>query len=403
MAFHPPRKITTTSATVTGNELAYIQDAFVSGNLNGKGKYSKLCERWLEGFMHSGRALLVTSCTSALEIACILANIQPGDEVIFPSYTYVTTVNSFVLHGAIPVFVDLDGTTMNIDANLIEAAITPKTRAIVPVHYAGIACDMDHIMEIAKKYKLFVCEDAAMACTSTYKGRMLGTIAPVGCISFQEKKNFTAGGQGGAILINDPELIGRAEILYEHGTNRARFVRGEIDHYQWLDIGINATLSETQAAFLYGQIQAHDQINTRRLQIWHRYYLALAPLVRKKLILLPEVPKDTTHNANVFWMRVHDPIQRPELIRHLARANIEAHSQFTPLHTSPYGRKHGRFNGKDSVTSLAVSQILTLPLSMTLSDADQTSVIREIFAFWREGVSPYLGYGEAASPEQVSC
>lgn len=390
MASPSPRKITATSATIVGTELAYIQDVLTSGTLNGKGKYSKLCQRWLESSMRGGRALLVSSCTSALQIACMLANIQPGDEVIFPSYTYVTTVNSFVVHGAVPVFVDLDAATMNIDATRIEAAITPKTRAIVPVHYAGIACDMDHVIEIAKKHKLFVCEDAAMACTSTYKGRMLGTIAPVGCISFQEKKNLTAGGQGGALLINDPDLIERAEMLYEHGTNRARFIRGEVDHYQWLDIGINATLSEIQAAFLYAQIQARDLIHTRRLQIWHRYHIALTPLVERNLIILPEVPKDTTHNANVFWMRVHDPNERSELICHLARANIEAHTQFMPLHTSTYGREHGRFNGEDIVTSLAVSQILILPLSMALSDDDQALVIREIFAFWRVHKCPNL-------------
>ncbi|KAJ5183483.1 hypothetical protein N7492_001099 [Penicillium capsulatum] len=334
-----------------------------------------VCERWLESFVHGGRALLVSSRTSALEIVGILADIQPGDEVIFSSHTYVTTANSFVLCGAVPVFVDLDEKTMNIDANQIKAAITPKTRAIVPVHYAGIACDMDRIMEIAEKHGLFVCEDDAMACTSTYKGRMLGTIAPVGCISFQEKKNLTAGGQGGAILINDPTLVDRVEVIYQHGTNRAGFVRGEIDQYRWLDIGVNATLAETQAAFLYAQIQSHDRIYARRLQLWLRYHVALAPLAQKGLIILPEVPKDTTHNANVFWMRVRSPRQRPELIRHLACVNIEAHAQFSPLHASPYGRRHGRFHGEDHVTSLAVGQIVILPLNMTLSDEDQALIV----------------------------
>lgn len=360
-----------------------MKEVLESGNLNGKGKFSRLCEKWLEGFMNGGRAFVVTSCTSALEIAAIIANIGPGDEVIVPSYTYVTTVNSFVLRGATPVFVDLEDDTMNIDARLIEAAITSRTRAIVPVHYGGMACDMDFIMEIAKKHNLFVCEDAAMACTSTYKGRMLGTIAPVGCISFQEKKNFTAGGQGGALLVNDPTLIERAESIYEHGTNRGRFVRGEVERYQWLDIGINAMMTELQAAFLYSQLQSSDMINTRRLQIWDRYHTALKPLAQKGLILLPKVPKDTAHNANVFWMRIVDVTQREALMKHLAKANIEAHPQFMPLHLSPYGQKLGRFSGEDRGTSLAVSQILILPLHPSLSDLEQSAVIHELFSFWQ--------------------
>ena len=228
--------------------------------------------------MSNGRAILVSSCTSALEMTAILADIQPGDEVIVPSYTYVTTVNSFALRGAIPVFVDINEATLNIDPECIESAITSKTRAIVAVHYGGLACDMDSIMQISKKHNLFVCEDAAMACTSTYHGRMLGTIGNVGCISFQEKKNFTAGGQGGALLINDSSLMQRAETLYEHGSNRANFMRGEVEHYQWQNLGINATLSEIQAAFLYAQLQAADRINSRRLQIWNQYHAALAPL-----------------------------------------------------------------------------------------------------------------------------
>lgn len=377
------RKISVSSPTIVGDEITYIKEVLESGNLNGKGKFSRLCEKWLEGFMNGGRAFVVTSCTSALEIAAIIANIGPSDEVIVPSYTYVTTVNSFVLRGATPVFVDLEDDTMNIDARLIEAAITPRTRAIVPVHYGGLACDMDSIMQIAKKHNLFVCEDAAMACTSTYKGRMLGTIAPIGCISFQEKKNFTAGGQGGALLINDPRLIERAESIYEHGTNRGRFVRGEVERYQWLDIGINAIMTELQAAFLYSQLQSSGMINNRRLQIWDYYHSALEPLAQRGLILLPKVPKDTTHNANVFWMRIVDATQRENLMKHLARASIEAHPQFMPLHHSPYGQKLGRFSGEDRVTSLAVSQILILPLHPSLSDQEQNMVIHEIFSSWQ--------------------
>ncbi|KAJ5722722.1 hypothetical protein N7488_000757 [Penicillium malachiteum] len=396
------RRITATNSTVIGNELDYARDVLESGNLNGKGKYSKLCEKWLESFMHGGRAFVVSSCTSALEIAAILADIKPGDEIIVPSYTYVTTVNSFVLRGATPVWVDLDE-GMHINASLIEAAITPNTRAIIPVHYGGIACDMNTIMDIAERHNLFVCEDAAMACTSTYKGRMLGTIAPVGCISFQEKKNFTAGGQGGALLINDPSLIERAEAIYEHGTSRARFMRGEVDRYEWIDLGINATLTELQASFLYSQLQVSEFINARRLYLWNRYHSALTPLVHKGCMMLPEVPKDTTHNANVFWIRVLNPTQRNDLIRHLNHANIEAHPQFMALHLSPYGQKIGRFSGNDRVTTLAISQILILPLSIVLTDEEQDIVIREVLAFWQLGNVTVGDSDETRDSETTKC
>ncbi|KAJ5743597.1 hypothetical protein N7533_008467 [Penicillium manginii] len=376
------KKITTTSTTIVGTEIDNIKDVIESRALNGKGKYTQLCERWLQSYMHGGRAILVSSCTSALEMTAILADIKPGDEIIAPSYTYVTTVNSFALHGATPVFVDIDETTMNIDPECIEPAITSKTRAIVAVHYGGIACDMDSIMQIAKKHNLFVCEDAAMACTSKYHGRMLGTIGNVGCISFQEKKNFTAGGQGGALLLNDTSLIQRAEILYEHGTDRANFMRGEVEHYQWQDLGLNATLSEIQAAFLYAQLQRTEMINSRRLDIWHRYQIALAPLEERGKIKLAQVPARTTHNANVFWIRLTDARLRSSLIRHLKEANVQAYSQFMPLHSSPYGKVHGYFAGEDRMTSIAASQILLLPIHANLHHSEQSVVIQELLAFW---------------------
>ncbi|KAB8202374.1 pyridoxal phosphate-dependent transferase [Aspergillus parasiticus] len=341
--------ISTTCTTIIGTELANIEGVLILNNLSGKGKYTRLCEQWLEPFMkgNNGRALVVSSCTSALGMAAILADIQPGDEVIVPSYTYVTTVNAFALRGAIPVFIDLDDATMNIDMNFTEGAITPKMRAIIPVHYGGVACDMEKIMEVAKTHQLFVCEDAAMACTSTYKSQMLGTIGNIGCFSFQEKKNFTVGGQGGALLVNDPALAERAEILYDYGTNRSRFMRGE-------------------KAYL-GPL-----------------FVSLLPLVHKGYIALPHVPDGTTHNANVFYIRVMDPAQRQDLIRHMASANVQVHPQFMPLHTSPFGRSHGRFHGEDRVTSLASSQILLLPVHFALSDEAQEVVIREVFAFWGE-------------------
>ncbi|KAE8329177.1 pyridoxal phosphate-dependent transferase [Aspergillus sergii] len=336
--------ISTTCTTIIDTELANIEGVFTLNNLSDKRKYTRLCEQWPEQFMkdNNGRALMAT----------ILADIQPGDEVIVPSYTYATTVNAFALRGAVPVFVDLDDATMNIDANLIEGAITPKTRAIIPVHYGGVACDMDKIMEVAKRHQLFVCEDAAMACTSTYKSQMLGTIGNIGCLSFQEKKNFTAGGQGGALL-----------ILYDHGTNRCALCA---------------------AAFLYAQLQAADSINARRRHIWDHYFVSLLPLVRKGYIALPHVPDGTTHNANVFYIRVMDPAQRQDLIRHMASANVQVHPQFMPLHSSSFGRNHGRFHGEDRGTPLASSQILLLPVHLALSDEVQEVVIREVFAFWGE-------------------
>ncbi|PKY01054.1 TDP-4-keto-6-deoxy-D-glucose transaminase [Aspergillus campestris IBT 28561] len=379
--------IPTTTPTLVGSELANIQDALASKNLSGQGKYTRLCEQWLSQYMGSGsRAILVSSCTSALEIAAILADIQPGDEVILPSYTYVSTANGFALRGAVPVFVNLDNTTMTLDVSLIESAITSKTRAIIPVHYGGVACDMDAVMRTASQHNLLVIEDAAMACTSTHHGCMLGTIGQLGCLSFQEKKNFTAAGQGGALLINDPQLVARADILYAHGTNRLAFQRGEVPRYEWLDIGINATLSEIQAAFLYAQLQAADQIVARRRHIWHRYADALAPLEDRGHLILPRVPTNTTHNANVFYIRVVDPARRSPLVDFLAGKGVQAHPQFMPLHRSPYGREHGRFVGPDRVTSLAAAQILLLPVHLDLSDEEQGVVISAVFAFWEETV-----------------
>ncbi|RAH40128.1 PLP-dependent transferase [Aspergillus brunneoviolaceus CBS 621.78] len=296
-----PARIPTTKPTDLGTEIALIQEAFTLSNLNGKGRYTQLCEQWLEKFLPTG---------------------SKGKAFVLSFDTYVSTVNSFVLRGAVPVFVGLDSRTMNIDARLIEDAITCKTRVIIPVHYGGIAADMNLIMSLARRHGLLVVEDAAMACTSLYKGRMLGTIGHIGCISFQEKKNFTAGGQGGALLVNDPSLNDRAKIVYEHGTNR-----GQVDRYQWLDLGINATLSELQAAFLCAQLQAADTINASRLHLWQKYYSALRPLVEMGYLMLP-----TTH------------------------------PQFMPLHLSPMGLATGRFNGDDHGTTMAVAQILLLQL-----------------------------------------
>ncbi|RAL12581.1 putative pyridoxal phosphate-dependent enzyme [Aspergillus homomorphus CBS 101889] len=353
-------RIPTTKPTILGTEIPLLQEALNLANLNGKGKYTRLCEQWLEKSMPAGgkgKAILVSPCTSALELAAILANIQPGDEIIVQSYTYVSTVNS-VLRGAVPVFVDLDDKTLNIDLRLIEDDITAKTRVIVPVHYRG--------------HGLLVVEDAAMACTSLYKDRMLGTIGHIGYISFQEKKNFTAGGQGGAILVNDSSLIERARILYEHGTNR-----GQVERHDWLDLGINATLSELQAAFLHVQLQAVDTINTPRLHRWHKYHSALTPLAEMGHLILPTIPSCTTQNANIFWIQVREAERRKDMIQFLDAKGIETHPLFMPLHS-----------GMDRVTTLAAAQILLLPLFVGMTDHEQQRVVEGVSAFFgTEGLS----------------
>ncbi|OOF96886.1 hypothetical protein ASPCADRAFT_168056 [Aspergillus carbonarius ITEM 5010] len=374
--------IPTTIPTVTGQEIAAIRDALRTRALTGKGKYTTLCQRWLESSMTGGKAFVLSSCTSALEIAALLADLRPGDEVIVPSYTYVSTVNAFVVHGAVPVFVDLDDATMNLDAQRIEAAITPRTRAIVPVHYAGVACEMDTIMALADQHGLLVVEDAAMACGGTYQGRALGTIGHLGCISFQEKKVFTSGGQGGALLINRESLIPRAEIIYEHGTNRGQFRRGEVNGYRWLDVGINATLSEIQAAFLYPQLQAAPDILAHRRQLWTRYHQRLAPLDQAGVIQLPRPPAGTVHNAAVFWLRLTDASRRTAFIQHMAAGQIGTQAQFVPLHSSPFGQQIGRFHGEDRVTTRAAAEVVLLPLYSELDEARQEVVIRRVLEFW---------------------
>ncbi|OJJ72255.1 hypothetical protein ASPBRDRAFT_55474 [Aspergillus brasiliensis CBS 101740] len=379
--------IPTFKPTVTGHELEAIQEVLASRTLTGKGKYTALCQRWLESNMPHGKAFVLSSCTSALEIAALLADLQPGDEVIVPSYTYVSTVNAFVVHGALPVFVDVEETTMNIDAQKIEDVITPRTKVIVPVHYAGIACDMDTILNIANRHDLLVVEDAAMACGSTYRGRALGTIGHLGCISFQEKKVFTSGGQGGALLVNRDSLVARAEILYEHGTNRAQFSRGEVDSYRWLDVGINATLSEIQAAFLYAQLQAAPQILSHRRRLWSRYHQRLAPLARAGIIRLPQPAAEAEHNAAIFWLRLTDASDRPAFIEHMASRQIHTQAQFVPLHSSPFGQRVGCFHGEDRVTTRAAAEIVLLPLYTDLTEGQQELVIRRVWEFWRESTS----------------
>ena len=366
----------------TGKEFEYIRDAVERGMLCGDGIYTKKCSAWMEERFHVGHVMLTTSCTHALEMAAFLADIQPGDEVIMPSYTFVSTANAFVLRGAKIVFVDVRPDTMNIDETLIEAAITDKTRVIVPVHYAGVACEMDTIMALAKKHNLFVVEDAAQGVMSTYKGRALGTIGHIGCFSFHETKNYTAGGEGGATLINDKALIERAEIIREKGTNRSQFFRGQVDKYTWRDIGSSYLMSDLQAAYLWAQLEAADRINQQRLALWQNYYDALAPLAKAGRIELPSIPDGCVQNAHMFYIKLRDIDDRSALINFLKEAEIMAVFHYIPLHGCPAGERFGEFHGEDRYTTKESERLLRLPLFYNLSPVNQRTVIATLLNYF---------------------
>ncbi|CDL87002.1 dTDP-4-amino-4,6-dideoxygalactose transaminase [Xenorhabdus cabanillasii] len=373
---------------VVGTELEYMQQAMASGKLCGDGSFTKRCEEWIEkrfncsNALHSSKVLLTPSCTAALEMAAILLNIQPGDEVIMPSYTFVSTSNAFVLRGATIVFVDIRPDTMNIDETKIEAAITDKTRAIVPVHYAGVACEMDTIIALAEKYNLYVVEDAAQGVMSTYKGRALGTIGHIGCFSFHETKNYSSGGEGGAILINDNSMFSRAEIIREKGTNRTQFFRGQVDKYTWRDIGSSYLLSDLQAAFLWAQLEVAEEINQRRLTLWDNYYQALKPLAEKGLLTLPIVPENVEHNAHMFYIKLKDVEERSEFNSHMKAADILTVFHYVALHTSPAGEKCGRFHGEDRFTTSESERLVRLPMFYNITDEEQQMVISRIKEFF---------------------
>ena len=330
----------------TGKELEYIKVAVENQKICGDGEFTKKCNEWLEQKTGSKKALLTTSCTHATELAAILADIKPGDEVIMPAYTFVSTADAFVLRGATAVFVDIRPDTMNMDENLIEAAITDKTRAIVPVHYAGVSCDMDKIMDIAKKYNLVVIEDAAQGIMSTYKGRALGTIGDFGCFSFHETKNFSMG-EGGALLIRDEKDIENAEIIREKGTNRAKFFRGQIDKYTWVEKGSSYLPSEMNAAYLYAQLELAEEITADRMATWERYNNAFKELADAGKVELPVIPADCTHNAHMYYIKCKDLDERTDLISFLKENDILAVFHYVPLHTAPAGLKYGRFHGED--------------------------------------------------------
>lgn len=365
-----------------GKEQEYIKEAIKDNKkLSGDGPFTKKCNAWLEQNFHTPKALLTTSCTHALEMAAILIDIQTGDEVIVPSYTFVSTANAFVLKGAKIVFVDIRPDTMNIDESLIEDAITNKTKAIVPVHYAGVSCEMDKIMEIAGKHNLYVIEDAAQGVMSKYKGKCLGTIGDLGCYSFHETKNYTMG-EGGAILINNKKLLERAEIIREKGTDRSKFLRKQVDKYTWVDIGSSYLPSELNAAYLYAQLEEAEKINKNRLDTWNIYYDGLKPLQEKGLIELPYVPSECEHNAHMFYIKCKDLEERTKLIHYLRKENIEATFHYIPLHSSKAGLEYGRLKGTDKYTTKESERILRLPLYYNLEKIKVRCIADKIKDFY---------------------
>ena len=351
---------------MTGKELVYISQAHAKGHLAGDGDFTRKCNEWLEQRIGCHKALLTHSCTAALEMAAILADIQPGDEVIMPSYTFVSTANAFVLRGGIPVFVDIRSDTLNIDETKIEAAITPKTKAIVPVHYAGVGCEMDAIMAIAEKHNLIVIEDAAQGIMSSYRKRPLGSIGHMAALSFHETKNIISG-EGGALLVNDPRFAVRAEIIREKGTNRSQFFRGQVDKYTWVDIGSSYLPSELIAAFLWAQMEDADEITRRRLTIWDTYHGAFAGIEQDELVRRPFIPEACRHNAHMYYLLMNNLQERTNLIDRLKEKGINAVFHYVPLHSSPAGKKFGRASGNYSVTDTISGQLVRLPLWIDLT------------------------------------
>jgi dTDP-4-amino-4,6-dideoxygalactose transaminase len=346
---------------MTGKELWYIAQAHANGHLAGDGAFTRQCSAWLEQRTGASKALLTHSCTAALEMAAILANLGPGDEVIMPSYTFVSTANAFVLRGAVPVFVDIRPDTLNIDETLIEAAITARTRAIVPVHYAGVACEMDAIMDIARRHGLLVIEDAAQGCMASYRGRALGAIGHLGCLSFHETKNIISG-EGGALLINDPELVQRAEIIREKGTDRSRFFRGQVDKYTWCDVGSSFLPGELIAAFLWAQMEAADGITDQRLDLWRHYHAAFEGAESGGLVRRPRIPDGCTHNAHMYYLLLRDMEHRAGFIGQLKAMGIWAVFHYVPLHSSPAGRQFGRVHGEMHHTDDLSRRLVRLPM-----------------------------------------
>ena len=366
-----------------GTEPDLIMQAVKNQKICGDGPFTKQCHQWLEEKTGSPKALLTTSCTHALEMAALLLHIQPGDEVILPSFTFCSTADAFVLRGAKLVFVDIRPDTMNIDETKIEDAITDKTKAIVPVHYAGVACEMDTITEIARRHNLAVVEDAAQAVMSEYKGQALGAIGDYGCYSFHETKNYSMG-EGGALLIKDPEKIEEAEILREKGTNRSVFLRGQIDKYTWVDHGSSYLPSDMNAAYLWAQLQEAEKINNDRLASWNKYYEAFAELEKKGYVQRPIIPDECKHNAHMFYLKAKDLEERTALLSFLKENDILAVFHYIPLHSAPAGKRFGRFHGTDEVTTRESDRLLRLPMYYGLSDEDINKVIDTVIRFYHK-------------------
>ena len=363
-----------------GSELEYIQDAIHRGMLCGDGIYTKKCSQWMEKEFDVSRVMLTTSCTHALEMAAFLCDIQPGDEVIMPSYTFVSTADAFVLRGAKIVFVDIRPDTMNLDEKLIEQAITPKTKVIVPVHYAGVACEMDTIMDIAHRHGLKFVEDAAQGVDACYKGKALGTIGDFGCYSFHETKNFTMG-EGGALLFQKEEYLEKAEILREKGTDRSKFFRGQVDKYRWMDYGSSYLPSELNAAYLYAQLEAKDKIQKKRMEIYEYYHRNLADLAAEGKVEQPCVPQECEHNAHMYYLKVKDMKVRTRLLAYLRENGICSVFHYVPLHSAPAGQKFGRFAGEDVYTTKESERLLRLPMFYNLDMEDVKRIVDVIHKF----------------------
>jgi len=368
---------------IVGKELYYIAQAVQKGHLSGDGPFTKKCNRWLEEHFGAPKVLLTHSCTAALEMAAILCDIQPGDEFIVPSYTFVSTVNAFVLRGGIPVFVDIRTDTMNIDETLIEAAITPRTKVIVPVHYAGVGCEMDAIMEIAARHKLLVVEDAAQGVCATYRGKYLGTIGHMGCYSFHETKNFISG-EGGALVISEERFFERAEIIREKGTNRSQFFRGMVDKYTWVDIGSSYLPSEMIAAFLYAQLEESDKITEKRLSIWDEYHRLLEPLEKAGKLRRPVSPPECGHNAHMYYILLENLETRARLIDFMKSRDINPVFHYVPLHSAPKGIELCNKRYRLPITDEYADRLLRLPCYYELTPKEVASISRTVFDFFQE-------------------
>lgn len=366
-----------------GEEMDYVSEAIKSHKICGDGEFTKKCHKWMEDKFKAGKVLLTTSGTTALDMALLLCNLKPGDEVILPSYTFSSTATAPVLAGAKLVFVDIRPDTMNIDENKIEEAITEKTKVIIAVHYAGVACEMDKINEIAKKHNLIVVEDAAQGVMSEYKGKALGTLGTFGCYSFHETKNYSMG-EGGAIVINDPQYVERAEILREKGTNRSRFFRGQVDKYTWVDFGDSYLPSELNAAYLWAQLLRADEINENRLKTWNKYYKELKPLEDKGVITLPTIPEECKHNAHMFYIKLKDLQERTDFIKYMKDNEIGCVFHYIPLHSAPAGLKYGRFYGTDEYTTKESDRLVRLPMYYGLTDQDLNKVISTIKTYFEK-------------------